>query len=160
MKTNDLIIIALFTALSVVFGSITLVSINYSIGLDSVPAFLALMLYRDFKCIYIASLAHLIMAFLTGFPFGVPTHIIISIGMGLAFYFGSIVAQKSLPNALIIITLINTIILPIVALYISAPGFMFAGITIIMGLLFIQVVLNIIISLIIRKLLIKARIVQ
>jgi len=80
VKTRNLVLTALFIALSFVGSN---VKISGTIAFDSLPAFLGALLLGPVFGAFIGFLGHLFSALLTGFPFGLPTHIVIAFGMAV-----------------------------------------------------------------------------
>lgn len=76
MSVKRLSIIGILIALSFILANI---KFSGSIALDSVPAFLALFVYKNKDAAFIGSIAHLLSAALAGFVLGVLTHIVIAI---------------------------------------------------------------------------------
>lgn len=82
MNTNikKLALAAFFVALAFVGANIKLMG---SIALDSLPAFLGAMLLGPAMGAAIGGVAHLLTALTSGFPFGLPSHLIITAMMAL-----------------------------------------------------------------------------
>lgn len=97
MKTKDITIMALLIALSCILANFKFLG---SIALDSCPAMLAVFLYKDYKGAVIAMIGHIVSAGLAGFPYGLPSHIMIMIGMGVMMILSSMLYKKT--NNLII----------------------------------------------------------
>lgn len=76
MSVKRLSIIGLLIALSFILANI---KFSGSIALDSVPAFLALFVYKNKDAAFIGGIAHLLSAALAGFALGVLTHITIAV---------------------------------------------------------------------------------
>ena len=70
-----------------------------SIALDSLPAFLGALLLGPFWGAAIGAIGHFLTALTSGFPFGLPAHLLISVMMALtmaAFYGVSSVLKKKI----------------------------------------------------------------
>lgn len=110
MKVKDLAIVALFVALAFVLSNVRLYG---SIAFDSVPAFLALLLWKDYKAGLIGGLGHIFTATLSGFPFGQITHALITILMFVML----IIAAKMIKKWSVVVTFIfiyicNALLMP------------------------------------------------
>jgi len=80
-KTKKLVIIALFIALSFLGAHIQIFG---TIALDSLPAFLASLLFGPLYGAVIGFIGHMFTAIINGFPLSVPLHIVIAISMSIA----------------------------------------------------------------------------
>lgn len=152
MKTKDLAIIALLIALSFVLSFFKFFG---SVAMDSVPAFLALLLWRDYKAGVIAGMGHMFSAISSGLPFGLFTHLLIAILMFITFYLAALLLNKKihLTFVLIYIYILNAIIMPFV-IFITITFSVKLYLTIMIALS-IAVIINMIVALILYQLLAK-----
>ena len=79
-QTKKLSFAALFVALTFVGANLKIMG---SIAFDSLPAFLGTMLLGPAWGAAIGAIGHLLTAMTSGFPFGLPAHVIITALMGL-----------------------------------------------------------------------------
>lgn len=108
-KTKTISLIALFIALSI---ALSYVKIMGSIALDQIPSFLLFVIFKDKKACFVSSFAHLTSAFLAGFPFTIPVHILIALGMFLMFYIAiPIIKHTNKYIALLFIAIVNSFVL-------------------------------------------------
>ena len=80
IKTKTLVIMALMIALSFVGANIRIFG---SIAFDSLPAFLAALMFGPVIGAVIGFIGHLLTAILSGFPLSMPVHIVIAISMAI-----------------------------------------------------------------------------
>jgi len=80
ISTINLVITALFIALSFVGANIKIFG---TIAFDSLPAFLAALLLGPVYGAAIGFLGHLFTALTSGFPLGVPMHMVIAVSMAI-----------------------------------------------------------------------------
>lgn len=83
MKTRKLTLVSLFIALSFVGANI---KIMQTIAFDSMPGFLGALILGPVYGAAIGAAGHFLTAFTSGFPFGLPVHLIIMIDMALTMY--------------------------------------------------------------------------
>lgn len=150
MKTKDLVVIAIFITLSVVLANVRFFS---SIAMDSVPAFVALFLWKDNKAALIAMIGHVATAYFTSFPFGIVTHIIIAVLMYAMLYLAAKIAKKNKTITVIFIVLFNAFIMPL-AVFITVPFDMEMYLTLVTALT-LAVALNMLVAVIVAKALSK-----
>lgn len=149
MKSNakNITLIALFIALSV---ALSYVKIMGSIALDQIPAFLLFIIYRDKKCCFVSSFAHLTSAFIAGFPFTILVHLLIAIGMFLMFYIAiPIINHTNKYIAFLFIAITNSFVLTFLA-FITIPFNITTYVTI-SSMLFLASVINIVCTLLLEK---------
>lgn len=91
MKTKEIVLTALFIALSFIGASVKVMG---SIAFDSMPGFLGALLLGPTYGAFIGMTGHLLTAMLSGFPLSFPVHMIIMIDMGLTMAVFSLVYQK------------------------------------------------------------------
>lgn len=112
MKTQDITIVALISALAVALSPL---KISGTIGLDSIPAFITLFIFRDRKAAYVAGLGHFLNALVLGFPFTFMVHLVTAIGMFMMMILAQIILQRSnIYLAMLFIFLFNGFLLPLV----------------------------------------------
>lgn len=101
MKTQKLVLVSLFIALSFLAGYIKFFG---SIALDSFPAFLGTLLLGPTYGMIIALLGHLFSAFLSGFPLTLPVHLIVGVMMMLTMFVYGSFRQKYSDNMISVVT--------------------------------------------------------
>lgn len=118
MKVKDLAYIALFIALSFVLSNFRLYG---SVSFDSIPAFLALVLWKDYKAGIIGGIGHLIVALMSGFVFGLATHFIIAFLMFSMLIVASVIIKKSsVLITFIFIYIVNALLMPF-SIFVTIP---------------------------------------
>lgn len=83
MKTRKLTLMALFIALSFIGANI---KIMQTIAFDSMPGFLGALILGPVYGAAIGAAGHFLTAFTSGFPFGIPVHLILMVDMALTMY--------------------------------------------------------------------------
>lgn len=148
MKIKDITIVGILIALSFVLG---MIKISGSIALDSVPAFLALFVFKDYKAGFIGAIAHMLSAASAGFPLGLPTHLIVALIMFIMLVVAQYLLKKTnLVVTIIFILLINGIVSPLSAFVVAIP-FSSAAYLSLVSLLLIATAINLVIALILTK---------
>ena len=79
-------LVAVFVALSAVGAMIKIPSPVGTVGLDSAPGFFIALGFSGWLGGAVAFIGHLITSGVAGFPFSLPIHIAIAVGMGLCAY--------------------------------------------------------------------------
>lgn len=103
--TKKLVYMAVLIALSFV-GS--MVKIQGSIALDSMPGFLAALLLGPIEGALVGLIGHLITALTSGFPHTIVVHLIIGVAMGLTAYVFAYIYKRFNPILAVIVgTIIN-----------------------------------------------------
>ena len=134
MKGNNkriyqMVLIAMFVALSVVGALIKIPSPTGSVALDSMPAYLAALLLGALPGAVIGFLGHLASAATGGFAMSLPIHLIVALEMALTMAVVSFVSKRiHFVVAAVVGILLNGVGLP--AVFIFVPGFgpaFFAG---------------------------------
>lgn len=90
--TVKLVYIATLIAISFV-GS--LIKIQGTIALDSMPAFFAALFLGPIPGAWVGSIAHLLTAFTSGFPLTLPIHLIITLEMAIVVYIFGLIYEKT-----------------------------------------------------------------
>lgn len=90
--TTKLVYISMLIAISFI-GS--LIKIQGTIALDSMPGFFAALYLGPIAGAIVASIGHILTSMSSGFPLSLPIHLIITFGMGLAVYLFGIIYQRS-----------------------------------------------------------------
>lgn len=142
MTAKRISYLALFIALSVVGGLITLPSPVGSIAMDAFPALIAAVWIGRNSGAIVGIVGHMMSALLSGFVLG-PFHFMIAIGMGVIIWLFGYLYQSFkpiIPNTFFIIA--NGFILPLPFIFIMGFPF-FLGI---LPSLVIATVLNLIIA--------------
>lgn len=147
VETKTITIMAVFIAMSV---CLSYVKIMGSIALDQVPVFLIFLLYRDKKAAGASAIAHMISAFLSGFPFSIGCHILIAVGMFGMFYVAvPIMKYTNKYIALAFIGIVNSFVLTFIV-FLFIP-FSLQTYWMISSMLCVASVINIILSLLLEK---------
>lgn len=122
VKTRQIVLLALFIAMSVVGGYIKLPNpITSSIAFDSLPAYLAALLLGGIPGAIVGFLGHMASAGLGGFPLSLPIHIVIGIEMAIIMLIFNFCAKKTnIIVAIIIGIILNGVVCP--ASLILIPG--------------------------------------
>lgn len=133
--TTKLVYISMLIAISFI-GS--LIKIQGTIALDSMPGFFAALYLGPIPGAIVASIGHLLTSLSSGFPLTVPIHLIVTLEMGIAVYLFGIIYKKF--NGIIACTsgiLLNGVAMVLVlapftvwlGLPLSGKAFIFAMIT-------------------------------
>lgn len=125
MKSKKIILIALFISLSFVGAFIKIPSPVGTLGLDSMPGFLAALLIGGLEGGLVALLGHLIIAFNSGFALTVPVHILIAFMMFIAAFSYGLLFKYNKLVAVVIAIIVNGIVTPAVLLLLPHIGFAF-----------------------------------
>lgn len=105
---RNLVYISMFIALSFI-GS--LIKIQGTIALDSMAGFFAALFLNPVSGALVGGMAHLLTAFIGGFPLTLPLHIIVSLQMVVVVYlFGLIYRKTNLVVASIVATILNGVV--------------------------------------------------
>lgn len=86
--------IAILVALSGVGALIKIPSPTGTVALDAAPAFLAGAAFSPIEGSIVGALGHLISALTTGFPLGLPVHLLIAVEMAVFVWIFGVVARK------------------------------------------------------------------
>ena len=111
MKTKKLVITALFIALSFIGANIKIMN---TIALDSMPGFLGTLIFGPIYGALIGATGHFLTAVTSGFPYTLPVHLIIMLGMAVTMLvFGYIYRYFLTKNyvAAVILSLIAGVII-------------------------------------------------
>ena len=96
MKTKKLVITALFIALSFIGANIKIMD---TIAFDAMPGFLGALIVGPVYGAFIGAIGHFLTALTSGFPFTIPVHLIIMLGMAVTMLvFGSVYKYFSKKN--------------------------------------------------------------
>lgn len=122
VKTKQIVLVALFIAMSVVGGYIKLPNpITSSIAFDSLPAYLSAILLGGIPGAIVGFLGHMASAALGGFPLSLPIHIIIGIEMALIMVIFNFCTKKiNIFTAVVVGIILNGVVTP--ASLILIPG--------------------------------------
>jgi riboflavin transporter len=96
-RTRQIVLIALFIALSTVGAFIKIPSPTGTVAFDSLPAFLAALLLGGIPGAIVGFLGHMASAASTGFPMTVPIHLFVGVLMAVIMLVVSFVAKKINP---------------------------------------------------------------
>jgi riboflavin transporter len=121
-KTKNMVLIALFIAMSVVGGYIKIPNpVTSSIAFDSLPAYLGTLIFGGLPGAVIGFLGHLSSAAIGGFPLGIPIHILVAVQMFIIMLIFRVIAKRvNLISAIVIGILLNGVGAP--ACLILIPG--------------------------------------
>lgn len=89
--TRKLVYISMLIAISFI-GS--LIKIQGTIALDSMPGFFAALYLGPLAGAIVASIGHILTAMSSGFPLTLPMHFLITLGMGVAVYLFGIIYKR------------------------------------------------------------------
>ena len=113
INTKWLVYCALLIALSFIGAQI---KIFLSIAFDSLPAFIAALLLGPIGGAVVGIFGHLLTAITSGFPYSVPVHILVAVGMGgICFAFGLLKGKINVVLNCIIAILLNGVVLAVLA---------------------------------------------
>ncbi len=90
--TKKLVYISMLVAISYI-GS--LIKIQGTIALDSMPAFFAALFLGPVPGAIVAGIGHLLTSLTSGFPLSLPIHLIITVEMAIAVYLFGIIYKKT-----------------------------------------------------------------
>ncbi|NLZ38327.1 MAG: ECF transporter S component [Firmicutes bacterium] len=124
MSTKKLVRLAFFIALCGVGGFIKIPSPTGTVALDSLPGFVAAALFGGWGGAVVGLLGHLFTAATAGFPFGLPVHFYV--GLQMAVYvsvFGFIYRKGYKLVAVLVATLLNGVVAPLLLVPIYGAGF-------------------------------------
>lgn len=111
MKVREITTIAIMVSMSFILSYFKLFA---SIALDSMPAFLALLIWKDNKSANIAALAHILTAISSGLPFGLFSHLMIAALMYITLWIArKYIIKLSLVLTIFFIYIANVIIMPL-----------------------------------------------
>lgn len=117
MSTKKISMLALFIALSAVGAMIKIPAIVSSVALDFFPALLAAVYLGRRSGVVVASVGHLLSAFIGGMPLG-PLHIIVALSLALIVYVFAIIYKRGRPIvAGIFVVLANGFLAPVPMLF-------------------------------------------
>ena len=119
-STKKLVLAALFVALSFVGANIKVMG---SIAFDSLPAFLGTMVLGVGWGAAVGAVGHLLTALTSGFPYGLPAHIVIAVMMGLTMVVFLLVIN--LLQRLKVPQLISYVAGGVAAVLVNGPGCVF-----------------------------------
>jgi riboflavin transporter len=86
--------VAILVALSAVGAFIKLPSPTGTVALDSAPAFVAAAAFSPAEGAIVGALGHMFSALITGFPLGLPIHILVAVSMIVFVFLFGLVARK------------------------------------------------------------------
>ena len=96
MKTKKLVITALFIALSFIGANIKIMN---TIAFDAMPGFLGAILVGPIYGAFIGAIGHFLTALTSGFPWTLPVHLVIMLGMAVTMLaFGYVYKYFSTKN--------------------------------------------------------------
>lgn len=121
MKLKTLTQVGVLVALSVIGAFIKIPSVVGSLAFDAVPGYFAALCFSPVIGASVAVLGHAATATWSGFPLGIPVHMLISTGMCCAAYTTGALAKHNLYVGALAGVLINGLLLP--AVFIALPQF-------------------------------------
>lgn len=157
MKTKKLALMSLFVALSFVGSNIKIFG---TIAFDSLPAFLAALVLGPLCGAIVGFIGHIFTSLLSGFPLGIPTHLVIAFSMAITMFgFGGtyklLKAKLSGSLNLIITGVVGTLLNAPISLLLSypllAPIMGFEGVMALFPILLLASIANIIIAIVLFK---------
>lgn len=154
-KTKNMVLIALFIAMSVVGGYIKIPNpVTSSIAFDSLPAYLGTLIFGGLPGAAIGFLGHLSSAAIGGFPLSLPIHILVALQMFVIMLIFNVMAKRiNLISSIIIGILLNGVAAPACLILIPGMGMpIFTGAVI---PLTITSIFNVVIAALIYKPLLK-----
>lgn len=121
--------LALGVALAYVGSLVNVPVVISTLALDSLPGFCYAILFRGWEGGIVAAVGHLLTAALRGFPYGIPVHLVIMLGMGLAAWLLGVLTVRGwqwlgLVGALVV----NGLLLPAVLIPLLGMPFFLASI--------------------------------
>ncbi|MCL5039002.1 MAG: ECF transporter S component [Firmicutes bacterium] len=116
-----LVYLALLVALSAVGATLKIPSLTGTPALDSLPGYLAALLFGAREGGLVIALGHLLTALTAGFPLTIPIHLLIALGMAGCAAFLAWTGKKNLWLAGGLTILLNGVVFP--AAFIPLPGF-------------------------------------
>lgn len=151
LQTRDIAIMAFLIALSAIGAQL---KIQGTIAFDSMPAFVAALLFSPLVGALVGILGHLLTAVTSGFPMTLPIHLLIALMMGVTcFSFGFLAKKFNLVIAALVGFLLNGPITLFLAVYaMQLLGAQFSGMPLFMVLIIplsIAAFLNILLALVI-----------
>ncbi|GHU65581.1 membrane protein [Clostridia bacterium] len=161
LTVKEIVICAIFIALSFVLANVKVMG---SVAFDSLPAFLGGLLLGAPYGAAIGALGHLMTALLSGFPFGLLTHLIVAGMMAVCVFVFTLVFRKlsgkSLILAYVLAAIVGTAINGPVEVFVLSPILlsMFGGVPGLISfaiLLTITAACNIVIAIVLHILLEK-----
>lgn len=120
-NVSRLAYLALFVALSAVGATLKIPSPIGTPALDSLPGYLAALLFGIGEGGLVIFLGHLLTALTAGFPLTLPIHLLIALGMAGCAAFFAWVGRKNLWLAVALTIILNGVVFP--AAFIPLPGF-------------------------------------
>lgn len=122
--------VAILVALSAVGAFIKIPSPTGTVALDAAPGYLAGAAFSPLEGAIVGALGHLLSALTTGFPLGVPVHLLIAAEMAVfVWFFGFLVRKTNIWVATVVGILINGILGAAIMIPIGGTG-MFAALVV------------------------------
>lgn len=120
-KTKNLVLTAMFIALSAAGAAVKVPSPTGTVAFDSAPGYLAALLMGPSYGAITAALGHLFTSLFAGFPLSLPVHLVIAAEMAVFAAVYGMIKRLNLVLAVIIAMLLNGILAP--ASFIPLPQF-------------------------------------
>lgn len=103
--------IAILVALSAVGAFIKLPSPTGTVALDSAPGYVAAAAFGPAEGAIVGSIGHLLSALTTGFPLGLPVHLLVAATMAVwVAAFGLVARRVNMVAAIVVGTLLNGVV--------------------------------------------------
>ncbi|MGJ7045523.1 ECF transporter S component [Thermoanaerobacterium thermosulfurigenes] len=90
-NVKTLTLVAMLIAMSAVGA---MIKVYNTVAFDSLPGYFASLYFGSYIGAIVISLGHIFTALTSGFPLGIPNHIIIAVSMAVCAYFYSLVYKK------------------------------------------------------------------
>lgn len=116
-NVKTLTLVAMLIAMSAVGA---MIKIYNTVAFDSLPGYFASLYFGGYIGAIVISLGHIFTALTSGFPLGIPNHIIIAVSMAVCAYFYSLAYKKF--NSYVAIA-VGTILNGPVATFIFVPQY-------------------------------------
>lgn len=119
VSARTLAVMAIFIALSAVGSLIKIPSPLGTVALDSAPGFFSAVAFGPWVGFIVIAIGHILTSAIVGFPFTLPVHLLIALGMGLCALVFRWLGRRTLAGlviAVVVTTLLNSFGLALVVL--------------------------------------------
>lgn len=149
-KLNRMILMALMVAVSFIGSNIKLPGLFSTIAFDSFPAYFSGLLLGGIPGGLVGLLGHLMTSYLSGFPFGLPIHAVISLMMFVSvLVFAGVSKRLNVIWGVIAGVAINGILMPMAL--VVMPGFEWAMAVAFMPVLTAASAANVVLAVIVHR---------
>ena len=115
--------LAILVALSAVGALIKIPSPTGTVALDSAPAFLAAAAFSPVEGSIVGAIGHLVSALTTGFPLGLPVHLLVAAEMALfVWIFGVVARRVNIWVAVVVGVVLNGVVAAAIMIPIGGTG--------------------------------------